>query len=348
MGDEQALMRRALELAALGPPADPNPRVGAVVTDASGRLVGEGFHRGAGHQHAEIEALALAGDRAAGGTAWVTLEPCDHTGRTGPCSRALLEAGVARVVYSQADPSPRAAGGAARLRGAGVAVQGGLLVEDARKLNHAWTFAVTHGRPWVVWKFAATLDGRSAAADGSSQWITGPQARADVHRLRGHAGAVLVGTGTVLVDDPSLTARRPDGALLQRQPLRVVMGERAVPAGARVLDRSAPTLQLRERDPASALRVLAGHDVRQVWLEGGPTLAGAFLAAGLVDEVVAYLAPALLGAGRPAVGDLGVRTISEILRLQPCEVISLGPDIRIRATLRQDQHEEKDVTCSQG
>ena len=213
MSYEETLMRRALELAALGPVADPNPRVGAVVTATDGRVVGEGFHRGAGHPHAEVEALALAGENANGGTAWVTLEPCDHTGRTGPCSRALLDAGVNRVVFGQADPNPQAAGGAARLRAGGVAVEGGVLVEEARELNRAWTFAVTRGRPRVVWKFAATLDGRSAAADGTSQWITGPAARADVHRLRAESGAIMVGTGTVLADDPSLTVRRPDGAL---------------------------------------------------------------------------------------------------------------------------------------
>jgi diaminohydroxyphosphoribosylaminopyrimidine deaminase/5-amino-6-(5-phosphoribosylamino)uracil reductase len=252
---------------------------------------------------------------------------------------------VARVVYGQADPNPGAAGGAARLRAAGVAVGGGLLAEDARELNQAWTFAVTHGRPRVVWKFAATLDGRSAAPDGTSQWITGPAARADVHRMRAQAGAILVGTGTVLADDPGLTVRQPNGALAERQPLRVVMGHRAIPATARILDPSAPTVQLRERDPCRALQVLADRSIRQVWLEGGPALAGAFLAAGLVDEVVAYLAPALLGSGRSAVGDLGISTIGEVLRLHPHDLTKLGPDIRIRATISNDQ-EKKDVRCS--
>ena len=337
MSYEMAPMRRALELAALGPAVDPNPRVGAVVTNAGGQVVGEGFHRGAGHPHAEVVALAAAGAEARGGTAWVTLEPCAHTGLTGPCSEALLNAGVTRVLYGQADPNPQAGGGAARLRAAGVTVSGGLLAEDARQLNQAWTFAVTHGRPRVVWKFAATLDGRSAAPDGTSQWITGPAALADVHRMRAQAGAVLVGTGTVLADNPALTVRRPDGALARRQPLRVVMGHRAISAAARVLDSSAPTVQIRERDPSHALQVLADRGIRQVWLEGGPALAGAFLAAGLVDEVVAYLAPALLGSGRSAVGDLGISTIGEVLRLQPRDLTKLGPDLRIRATISNDQ-----------
>lgn len=326
-------MRRALELAVLGPVVDPNPRVGAVITDSAGRVVGEGFHRGAGTAHAESVALAQAGGDAVGGTAFVTLEPCNHTGRTGPCSRALVGSGLSRVVYGQDDPNPQASGGAATLRTAGVQVEGGLLADEALALNPAWTFAVTHGRPRVVWKFAATLDGRSAAADGTSQWITGAVARADVHDLRAQAGAILVGTGTVLADDPSLTIRHPDGSSRERQPLRVVMGHRTVPATARILDDSAPSLRLPHRDLAVGLAALTDRGIRQVWLEGGPTLAGAFLAAGLVDEVVAYLAPALLGAGRPAVEDLGISTIGEALRLNPFDITMIGPDIRVRASI---------------
>jgi diaminohydroxyphosphoribosylaminopyrimidine deaminase/5-amino-6-(5-phosphoribosylamino)uracil reductase len=185
----------------------------------------------------------------------------------------------------------------------------------------------------VTWKFAATLDGRAAAADGTSRWVTGPAARADVHDLRARCDAILVGTGTVLADDPQLTVRRPDGSLRDRQPLRVVMGERAVPEGARVLDAAAETLLLPGRDPALALKAWADKEIRHVWLEGGPTLAAAFLAAGLVDEVVAYLAPALLGAGPAAVGDLGIRTIGDAVRLVPRDVTTIGDDIRVVATL---------------
>jgi diaminohydroxyphosphoribosylaminopyrimidine deaminase/5-amino-6-(5-phosphoribosylamino)uracil reductase len=327
----ERLMRDALELARLGPAVDPNPRVGAVVTDADGRVVGRGHHRGAGTRHAEVAALAEAGAAARGGTAVVTLEPCDHTGRTGPCSEALVAAGVARVVYAQADPNPQAAGGAATLRTAGVAVETGPLAEDAAALNPAWTFAATHGRPRVVWKFAATLDGRSAAADGSSQWITGPEARADVHQLRSEAGAILVGTGTALVDDPRLTVRHPDGTPRTQQPLRVVMGQRPLPSTAHVLDGTAATWHARTRDPTEVLDGLADRGVRQVWLEGGPTVASAFLTAGLVDEVVAYLAPALLGAGRSAVSDLGVTTLGQALRLRLHEATTIGFDLRVRA-----------------
>ena len=189
----------------------------------------------------------------------------------------------------------------------------------------------------VTWKFAATLDGRSAAADGSSAWITGPLARADVHDLRAECDAVLVGTGTVLADDPHLTVRHPDGTLRERQPLRVVMGLRPTPPTARVLDAAASTLLLPTRDPAEALAALSGREVRHVWLEGGPTLAAAFLRAGLVDEVVTYLAPALLGSGPAAVGDLGIPSIDRTLRLTVRDVRTIGPDIRIRATTPQGE-----------
>jgi len=326
-------MRRALELAARGPLADPNPRVGAVIVDPGGVVVGEGFHAGAGTPHAEVMALRQAGAAAAGGTAFVTLEPCAHTGRTGPCALALIEAGVTRVVFGQSDPTPSARGGGSLLEAAGIRTTSGVLVQESLALNDAWTFSFVNGRPKVTWKFAATLDGRSAAADGSSRWITGPLARADVHRLRARCDAILVGTGTVLADDPALTVREPDGADSGRQPLRVVMGRREIPETARVRDGAAPTLLLATRDPAEALTALDRQEIHHVWLEGGPTLAAAFLAAGLVDEVVAYLAPALLGAGAPALGDLGIQTIDQALRLVPHEVTTIGPDIRIRATI---------------
>lgn len=327
------LMREALRLAEHGPAVDPNPRVGAVVSDAAGRVVGRGYHRGAGTDHAEVMALAQAGAAAEGGTAVVTLEPCNHTGRTGPCAQALVAAGVDRVVYAQSDPNRVAAGGASMLRTAGVGVDGGLLAEEAAALNPAWSFAVAHGRPRVVWKFAGTLDGRSAARDGTSQWITGPEARADVHRLRAEAGAILVGTGTVIADNPRLTVRDDAGHRTGRQPLRVVMGRRAIPRTAHVLDDAAATLHLKTRDPAAVLSALMNRGIRQVWLEGGPTLAAAFLTASLVDEVVAYLAPTLLGAGRPAVADLGISTLDDALHLRPYDTTVLGLDLRLRATL---------------
>jgi diaminohydroxyphosphoribosylaminopyrimidine deaminase/5-amino-6-(5-phosphoribosylamino)uracil reductase len=328
-----ALMRRALQLAACGPLGNPNPRVGAVIVDPDGLVVGEGFHEGAGTPHAEVVALRQAGAAARQGTAVVTLEPCAHTGRTGPCTQALIEAGVARVVFAQSDPTPSARGGRTLLEAAGVRMTPGVLADESTVLNDAWTFSFVHGRPKVTWKFAATLDGRSAAADGRSRWITGSLARGDVHQLRAQCDAILVGTGTVIADDPALTVRRPDGSPTGRQPLRVVMGLRPIPETARVRDAAAPTLQLATHDPVEALKALAEQEIHHVWLEGGPTVAAAFLGAGLVDEVIAYLAPALLGAGSPALGDLGIRTMDQAIRLTPHEVTTVGPDIRIRASI---------------
>ena len=340
---ERAAMRRALELAATpGVPLGPNPRVGCVLLGSDGSVVSEGYHRGAGSAHAEADALARAGDRARGTTAVVTLEPCNHTGRTGPCAQALVAAGVARVVFAQADTNPVATGGAETLRSAGVDVAGGLLADEARALNRVWTFAVEHGRPFVTWKFATTLDGRSAAADGTSRWVSSPAARRDTHRLRGLCDTILVGTGTVLVDDPQLTVRDEDDRPLprERQLLRAVMGLHEVPSGARVLDDAAETVVLPTRDPHAALAALFARDRQHVFLEGGPTLAAAFLGAGLVDEVVTYVAPMLLGAGRSAVADLGITTISDALHLDVTDVTVLGEGdgTNVRLTMTPRDH----------
>ncbi|NIZ89922.1 bifunctional diaminohydroxyphosphoribosylaminopyrimidine deaminase/5-amino-6-(5-phosphoribosylamino)uracil reductase RibD [Kineococcus rubinsiae] len=324
-------MRRALELAARGRATGPNPRVGCVLLDADGTVSAEGFHAGAGTPHAEVAALtALAGPET-GLTAVVTLEPCSHTGRTPPCTQALLAAGVARVVVAADDPNPQAAGGAAVLRAAGVDVETGLLAAESGALNERWTAAVRRGRPWVTWKWASTLDGRSAAADGSSRWITSAAARADVHRLRAAHDAVLVGTGTALADDPALTVRADGTEVAGEQPLRVVLGHRELPPHARLRDARAPLRQLRTHDPHEALAALAAEEVRTVLLEGGPTVAAAFWRAGLVDEVVCYLAPALLGAGPLAVGDLGVTGMPDIARLALRDVVRVGDDVRLTA-----------------
>ncbi|WP_330177921.1 bifunctional diaminohydroxyphosphoribosylaminopyrimidine deaminase/5-amino-6-(5-phosphoribosylamino)uracil reductase RibD [Streptomyces sp. NBC_01498] len=353
-------MRRAVALAARALGAtSPNPVVGCVILDAAGRSAGEGFHQRAGGPHAEIHALRAAGDRARGGTAYVTLEPCDHTGRTGPCSRALVEAGIARVVYAVADPDPAARGGAVTLRAAGVAVERGLLAEEAEAGNAAWLTSVRLGRPYVLWKYAATLDGRVAAADATSRWITSAESRADVHRLRAESDAVVVGSGTARVDDPHLAVRGVPGAV---PPLRVVLDTEAgvVRAGARVLDGAAPTLiavaddadttHLKAAGPGGApvdvvrlpraarglsvpalLADLHARGVRSVLLEGGPALAGAFVAAGAVDKVVGYLAPVLLGAGPAALGDAGITTLAGALRLRMTETVRVGPDLRVTA-----------------
>ncbi|MFD7976917.1 bifunctional diaminohydroxyphosphoribosylaminopyrimidine deaminase/5-amino-6-(5-phosphoribosylamino)uracil reductase RibD [Streptomyces sp. NPDC059071] len=344
-------MRRAVALAARGlGSTSPNPVVGCVVTDASGRTVGEGWHQRAGGPHAEVHALRAAGEQARGGTAYVTLEPCNHTGRTGPCAQALIEAGVARVVYAVGDPNPQATGGADTLRAAGIQVGQGLLEGEAEAGNLAWLTSVRRGRPFVRWKYATTLDGRIAAADGTSRWISSAESRADVHRLRAEADAVVVGSGTARADDPHLAVRGVEGAV---QPLRVVVDTEAtaVKPGARVLDDAAPTLIAiaedaettltdvvrlpragRGLDVPALLDALHARGVRSVLLEGGPTLAGAFLAAGAVDQVVCYLAPVLLGAGPAALADAGITTITDALRLDVTETERIGPDIRITAT----------------
>jgi diaminohydroxyphosphoribosylaminopyrimidine deaminase/5-amino-6-(5-phosphoribosylamino)uracil reductase len=339
---ERDAMARALDLAARGPAHGPNPRVGCVLLAPDGRVLGEGWHRGAGTPHAEVAALADARARGAddaavrGATAVVTLEPCDHTGRTGPCSVALLAAGVARVVVAVADPNPAAAGGARRLRAAGVEVVAGVGEVEGRALLRPWLAAVRRGRPFVTLKLASTLDGRVAAADGSSRWITSPEARAHAHARRAEVDALVVGTGTALADDPALTARTPDGTPAPHQPLRVVVGTRDLPAGGRLAGPGGEVLHLRTHDPRAVLAALHEREARHVLVEGGPTLAAAFLRAGVVDEVHAYLAPVLLGAGRPAVSDLGIATIGDALRLRPRAVRPLGPDVLVEADLEEE------------
>ncbi|WP_326559428.1 bifunctional diaminohydroxyphosphoribosylaminopyrimidine deaminase/5-amino-6-(5-phosphoribosylamino)uracil reductase RibD [Micromonospora sp. NBC_01796] len=343
-----AAMRRAIELAARGlGSTSPNPVVGCVLLDADGELVGEGFHAYAGGPHAEIVALAQAGERARGGTAVVTLEPCDHTGRTGPCTGALIRAGVARVVIGVADPNLVASGGADTLRDAGVEVEIGVRSAEVEAGNIAWLTAVRRGRPYVIWKYASTLDGRSAAADGTSMWITSEAARMDVHALRGTVDAVIAGVGTVIADDPRLTARNlRDGSLAIRQPLRVVVDSSGrTPADARVRDGAARTWVVTTAelgankddrvDLEALLAELYQRGVRAALLEGGPTLAGAFLALGLVDKVIGYVAPKLLGAGPAALADAGPRTISEVIDLDFVDITQVGPDLRITALPRK-------------
>ncbi|MRG60500.1 bifunctional diaminohydroxyphosphoribosylaminopyrimidine deaminase/5-amino-6-(5-phosphoribosylamino)uracil reductase RibD [Agromyces sp. CFH 90414] len=325
-------MRRALALAALGPATGVNPRVGCVLLAPDGSVLAEGWHRGAGTAHAEVDALSkLPAGAARGATAVVTLEPCNHTGRTGPCSEALIAAGVARVVYAATDPGERSSGGAERLRSAGIAVTPGVLADEVEAFLADWLFVARHGRPRVTVKWASTLDGRAAAADGTSQWITGPDARADVHRRRAGADAIGVGTGTVLADDPALTARDDDGGLLGRQPVPVVFGRRPIPPAARVARHPQPLVVLEGRDLAADLADLARRGIRSLFVEGGPTLASAFLAAGLADDVLVYLAPALLGGPGLAIGDLGVGTIADAVRLELAAVERLGDDLLIVA-----------------
>lgn len=304
----------------------PNPPVGAVILAAGGEIVGVGATAPVGGSHAEVNALRAAGERAAGGTAVVTLEPCNHHGRTPPCTDALIDAGVSAVVYAVADPNPVAAGGADRLRAAGIEVTVGVGAREvADGPLREWLHKQRTGSPHVTWKFATSVDGRSAAADGSSQWITSEEARLDVHCRRAAADAIVVGTGTVIVDDPSLTARLPDGGLAPRQPLRVVVGERIIAPEAKVFQGDSPTMVLRTRDPREVIDALA--DRTDVILEGGPTLAGAFLRAGAVDRILAYVAPMLLGGPVTAVDDVGVAGIADALRWRYDGVRQIGPDV---------------------
>ena len=310
----------------------PNPPVGAAIVAADGTIAGIGATQPPGGPHAEVMALRAAGERARGGTAYVTLEPCSHYGRPPPCAEALIAAGITKVYYAVADPNPRAAGGADVLRAAGVEVEGGLLGEHVeRGPLRAWLHYARTGRPHVTWKYAATLDGRVAAADGTSRWISSPMSRAEVHDIRRKVDAIVAGTGTVRTDDPQLTAREDDGTLAAHQPLRVVVGTGDIDPHARVLDGAAETLHVRSHDPDEVLAALVDRGVVDVLLEGGPRLAGAFLKAHRVDRALVYLAPMLLGAGPAALLDAGVNTITQALPFGIEDVTMSGPDVRISA-----------------
>jgi diaminohydroxyphosphoribosylaminopyrimidine deaminase/5-amino-6-(5-phosphoribosylamino)uracil reductase len=350
-------MRRALELAARGLyTTDPNPRVGCVLVRAD-RVVGEGWHERAGEAHAEVNALRAAGDAAAGATAYVTLEPCAHTGRTPPCTQALIGARVARVVYAIGDPNPLSGAGAAVLRAAGIEVQGEVLAQEARALNPGFFKRMQAGLPWVRVKLAASLDGRTALANGVSRWVTAPAARQDAQRYRARSSVVLSGSGTVLADDPALNVRI-EGAT--RQPLRVLLdSELQVPPTARMFDREGPALvftasadavrrgELARRgvlvesvprsaagglDLASVLRRLAEREANEVWVEAGARLSGALLDARLVDELIVYLAPSLLGpTARPLAQLAEITQLEQRLRLEFTECKPIGPDLRLTA-----------------
>ncbi|HEX6401276.1 MAG TPA: bifunctional diaminohydroxyphosphoribosylaminopyrimidine deaminase/5-amino-6-(5-phosphoribosylamino)uracil reductase RibD [Actinomycetota bacterium] len=366
--DREAQMRRALHLAERGwGRVSPNPMVGCVLV-RDGRVVGEGWHEGAGTEHAEAMALRLAGDRAAGATAFVTLEPCNHHGRTPPCAPALVAAGVEGVVVATRDPNPIVDGGGLRaLREAGLAVEEGLLHEEAERQNVAFRTHVRTGRPFVVLKMASSLDGKAAARDGSSTWITGSAARADVQRLRAWADAIVVGAGTVLADDPRLTVRDPELAST-RPPLRVVVDTSGrVPGDRRVFAGDSPTLvattdlapadrrqewldagadvAVLDRDPAGAVSLpalteaLGKRDVQGVVLEGGPTLAWSAVRDGVVDQVVVYLAPILVG-GHAATGWVsggGFAPIDRAARLSVASVERVGPDLKVVADVHRDR-----------
>lgn len=340
-------MQQALAVALRGPYQGVNPQVGCVILDGNLRPIAEGWHLGAGTPHAEV--IAISGALASLGTenlsadctAVVTLEPCNHTGRTGPCSQALLDAGVSRVVYAVADPGQASGGGAARLQAAGVEVISGVLAAAAEDQNRVWLTANRLGRPFVTLKWASSLDGRAAAEDGSSKWISGPESRADSHLRRSRVDAILVGTGTATADDPELTARMPDGSLYEHQPLRVILGERELPATLRIFNDQAETLLLKTRSLDTALAQLWQRGIKQVWVEGGPRVASQFVQLGLVDEILVYLAPMLLGGANTALGNLGVGSMSQARHLELREQQLLGKDIFLRFNPIKNQKDDR-------
>ena len=350
---DHALMARALRLAERGLyTTKPNPVVGCVIAHGDD-VVGEGFHERAGGPHAEVFALREAGERARGATAYVTLEPCAHTGRTAPCADALIAAGVARVVAAMRDPFPRVDGaGFARLRDAGIVVESGLMEAQARALNRGFLSRIERGRPWLRVKLATSLDGRTALASGESKWISGPASRLDVQRWRARAGALLTGAGTVLADDPHLTVRLGDDTPFV-PPLRVVLdpGLATIHRG-HVREGDAPTLYVHAPDarlprgigaemaaaPMKAgrfdldavLRMLAERGINEVQLEAGATLAGAFVAEGLVDELLLYVAPLVLGAGaRPLFEGVDIVDMAHRHAFEPLETRRIGDDLRL-------------------
>jgi diaminohydroxyphosphoribosylaminopyrimidine deaminase/5-amino-6-(5-phosphoribosylamino)uracil reductase len=326
--DTTQAMHRALELATNGTLKDVNPQVGCVILSSDGKILSEGWHRGAGTPHAEIDALSKLGvDAARGSTAVVTLEPCNHTGRTGPCTEALIDAGVTHVVYAVADPSTH--GGTTQLREAGIDVTAGVLAQEVEQFIMEWLTVTRLGRLIVTVKWASSIDGRAAAHDGSSRWITGSEARADVHRRRAASDAIIVGSGTVRADNPALTARHPDGTLMDLQPVPVVIGHTKIPEDALIWSHPQKLLTYSGDNLEGILVDLHNRGFRTALVEGGPTLASAFIRASLADEYLVYFAPTVVGGSGLALGDLGVTTINEAIRLTITALHRLGEDILV-------------------
>lgn len=322
--DYQLFMARAIELSKRGfGRTFPNPIVGAVLVSASGEVIGEGFH--AGGDHAEVVALLDSAERGistVGVTMFVSLEPCNHTGKRPPCTKAILDAGIAKVIYAVTDPNPVAMGGGQYLRSHGVEVISHILEVESAFENRAWLHKISKNRPYITWKIASTFDGFTAALDGTSKWITSEKSREAVQKMRAESDAILVGTGTALIDNPSLI---PRGDV--RRPLRIVMGERKIPADSKLFDGDAETLILPSRDIELFIERVNDMGLNSILMEAGATLGTAFLNAGLVDEIRWFQAPTLLGTGKRAVGDLHVKTLSERLNYAIFKSEMIGPDI---------------------
>jgi diaminohydroxyphosphoribosylaminopyrimidine deaminase / 5-amino-6-(5-phosphoribosylamino)uracil reductase len=312
----------SLSLQGLGV-STPNPNVSAAIFSSDGALVADGFHnRKASIDHAEVVALKKAGDLARGATMVVSLEPCAHMGTTPPCTKAIIDAGIAKVIYTVVDPNPIASGGAELLRAAGIDVE---YRESAHLayVQRAWLHKEVTGRPLMVWKVATTVDGKVAASDGTSQWITGPESREDVQNLRAQSDAILIGTNTAIVDNPHLIPRGHTA-----RPVRVISGEQEVPATNKVFDSEARTISVKSKSIPELIKVLSDEGFNQVFVEAGPTLGSALMASGNIDELIIYQAPKMLGAGKEFVSRLGISTLDDHLKLELISVRQLGSDIK--------------------
>jgi len=327
MTNHLAFMQRAIALSenGLGRTA-PNPIVGAVIVAADGTVIAEGFHdRASSPDHAEVVALKVAGDKARGATMYVTLEPCNHTGATAPCTQAIIDAGIKSVVYAVSDPNPLAAGGAAVLKAAGIDVVAGVGVDEATHSNRAWLTKIIKGRPFITWKVAATLDGKVAASDGTSKWITNEASRGDVQKVRRTVDAIMVGTQTVIADNPHLVPH--DGAAI-KNPLRIVCGTQELPKGAQVFDSAAPTKVIASKDLEVVAAELLATGVNHILLESGPTLATALLQAGMLDELMLYQGASVLGAGKSFIADFGITTVNNAMSMQRISTETFGDDVK--------------------
>jgi diaminohydroxyphosphoribosylaminopyrimidine deaminase / 5-amino-6-(5-phosphoribosylamino)uracil reductase len=329
MMDYTVAMQRAIALSQKGlGKTTPNPIVGAVIVNSDGQIIAEGFHdRMRSPDHAEVVALNAAGLKAKGATMVLTLEPCNNTGATGPCSKAIADAGILKVVYAVKDPNKKAAGGAQSLREMGVQVESGVLESEAAYANRAWLTKIEKSRPFFTWKVATTLDGKVAAFDGSSQWISNEKSRNDVQILRRQADAILVGTNTVITDDPHLIPRG-DFPGFTANPLRVVCGEQQLPPTSKIFDESATTLLVKTKNLIVLVEELNKTGANHVLVEAGPTLATAMLKQGLLDELVIYQAPSLLGQGKSFVAEFGATTIKELLALDHIATEVLNGDVK--------------------
>jgi len=319
----EAAMARAIDCARLGlGKTFPNPIVGAVITSATGEVLSEGFHQGG--DHAEVIALNAVKEIPAGSIIYISLEPCNHHGKTPPCVDAIINSGIKKVVYAVSDPNPIATGGAERLRAAGIEVESGIGEEQARLENRAWLTKIELGRPRITWKIASTMDGKVAASDGTSKWITGDLARTDVARMRSQVDGIVTSTATVIADDPLLTSKG-----LGKNPVRIVMGATELSAKMQISNDAAETVLIKSRNFDELLSLAEERGFNDLLIESGPTFGTALLRANLIDEIVLFQAPTLLGSGTPSIGDLGITNIAGRLDFEISDVEVIGSDLKI-------------------